>query len=96
MPTLVRALVHIICMDNVNCGGHEVNLTASPHQYTSGGVYNNGIDVHNCAPGKEAGVKCDGMWNVTKLWFSCIHSNINCRVQCSLDCHLIVSLYICP
>ena len=29
--------------------------------YTSGGVYNNGIDVHNCAPGNEAGVKCDGM-----------------------------------
>ena len=29
--------------------------------YTSGGVYNNGVDVHNCAPGNEAGVKCDGM-----------------------------------
>ena len=54
-------------LDNVNCGGHEVNLTASPRQYTTGGVYNNGVGVHNCAPGKEAGVKCDGMWTVTKL-----------------------------
>ena len=61
-------------LDNVGCGGHEVNLTAcSHHQYRSGGVYNNGIGVHNCAPGNEAGVKCDGMWTVIKLWFSCIH-----------------------
>ena len=48
-------------LDNVNCGGHEVDLTACSHQYASGGVYNNDIDVHNCAPGKEAAVKCDGM-----------------------------------
>ena len=54
-------------LDNVNCGGHEVNLTACSHHYTTGGVYNNGVGVNNCAPGKEAGVKCDGMWTVTKL-----------------------------
>ena len=54
-------------LDNVNCDGHEVNLTACSRQYASGGVYNNSIDVHNCAPGKETGVKCDGMWTVIKL-----------------------------
>ena len=48
-------------LDSVYCNGYETNLTACSRQYTSGGVYNNGIDVHNCAPGNEAGVKCDGM-----------------------------------
>ena len=48
-------------LDNVNCGGYEANLLSCSRGYTSGGVYNNGIDVHNCAPGMEAGVKCDGM-----------------------------------
>ena len=48
-------------LDNVNCGGYEANLLVCSRQYTSGGVYNNGIDVHNCAAGNEAGVKCDGM-----------------------------------
>ena len=60
MPTLVRAVVHNH-LDGLGCDGHEVNLTACYRQYTAGGIYNNGIDVHNCAPGKEAGVKCDGM-----------------------------------
>ena len=30
-------------------------------RYTTGGVNNLGIGVHNCAPGNEAGVKCDGI-----------------------------------
>ena len=54
-------------LDNVYCNGHEANLTACHRQYTSGGVYNNGIGVHNCAPGNEAGVKCDGRWTVVLL-----------------------------
>ena len=40
---------------------YEANLLNCSHRYTTGGVYNNGIGVHNCAPGNEAGVKCDGM-----------------------------------
>ena len=36
-------------------------MLGCPRGYTSGGVYSNGIDVHKCAPGNEAGVKCDGM-----------------------------------
>ena len=48
-------------LDNVYCNGYETKLLSCYRQYTSGGIYNNGIDVHNCAPGNEAGVKCDGM-----------------------------------
>ena len=47
-------------LDNVYCNGYEANLLGCSRGYTSGGVYNNGIDVHDCAPGNEAGVKCDG------------------------------------
>ena len=49
-------------LDGLGCDGYEANLTACPRQYTSGGGYNNGIGVHDCAPGNEAGVKCDGTW----------------------------------
>ena len=49
-------------LDNVYCNGYETTLLSCSRYYTSGGVYNNGIDVHNCAPGNEAGVKCDGMY----------------------------------
>jgi len=48
-------------LDGLGCGGYEANLLACSRHYTSGGVYSNGVDVHNCAPGNEAGVKCDGM-----------------------------------
>ena len=48
-------------LDDLHCNGYEANLTACFRHYTSGGVYNNGIGVHNCAPGNEAGVKCDGV-----------------------------------
>ena len=48
-------------LDDVYCNGYEANLLSCSCQYTTGGVYNNGIDIHNCAPGNEAGVKCDGM-----------------------------------
>ena len=48
-------------LDNVNCNGYEADLLSCSRGYTTGGIYNNGIDVHNCAPGNEAGVKCDGM-----------------------------------
>ena len=51
-------------LDGLGCGGYEANLTACPRQYTSGGGYNNGIGVHDCAPGNEAGVKCDGTWTL--------------------------------
>ena len=54
-------------LDGLGCDGYEANLTACSHQYTSGGVYNNGIGVHDCAPGNEAGVKYDGMWTVVLL-----------------------------
>ena len=57
-------------LDNVNCGGYETNLTACSRYYTTGGIYNNGIGVHNCAPGNEAGVTCDGMC-VCKLQMKC-------------------------
>ena len=57
-------------LDYVNCDGYEANLTAcSRYYYTTGGVYSNGIGVHNCAPGNEAGVKCDGMWTSVRLLF---------------------------
>ena len=49
-------------LDNVYCNGYEANLLSCSRGYTTGGVYNNGIGVHNCAPGMEAGVKCDGRW----------------------------------
>ena len=48
-------------LDYVNCRGYETNLLSCSRHYSSGGDHNNGIGVHNCAPGKEAGVKCDGM-----------------------------------
>ena len=54
-------------LDGLRCNGYEANLTACSRVYTSGGVYNNGIGVHNCAPGNEAGVKCDGMILLTML-----------------------------
>ena len=49
-------------LDGLSCSGYEANLLSCSRHYTSGGVYNNGIDVHNCAPGNEAGVKCDSMF----------------------------------
>ena len=49
-------------LDNVYCNGYETTLLSCSRGYTSGGVYSNGIDVHNCAPGNEAGVKCDGVY----------------------------------
>ena len=51
-------------LDELGCGGYETNLTACSRGYSSGGEHNNGIGVHNCAPGNEAGVKCDGRWTV--------------------------------
>ena len=54
-------------LDYVYCNGYETNLLVCSHHYTIGGVYNNGIGVHNCAPGNEAGVKCDGMILLTML-----------------------------
>ena len=45
-------------LDNVDCEGDEANLLNCSH---------NGIGVHNCAPGKDAGVRCDG-----KLYLSLI------------------------
>ena len=40
-------------LDGVSCRGYEATLLDCGQQYT--------IGVHNCAPGNEAGVKCDGM-----------------------------------
>ena len=48
-------------LSGLRCGGYEVNLLNCSRRYTTGGVNNLGIGVHNCAPGNEAGVKCDGM-----------------------------------
>ena len=63
-------------LDNVNCQGYETTLLSCSRQYRSGGVYSNGIDVHNCAPGNEAGVKCDGMC----MDSDSIHLKSNCFV----------------
>ena len=57
-------------LDDLHCNGYETNLLSCSRGYNSGGVYNNGIDVHNCAPGNEAGVTCDGRWTST---IGCIH-----------------------
>ena len=48
-------------LDNLYCNGYKTNLLSCSRQYTTGGIYNNGVGVHNCAPGNEAGVKCDGV-----------------------------------
>ena len=48
-------------LSGLRCGGYEANLLNCSRRYTTGGVNNLGIGVHNCAPGNEAGVKCDGM-----------------------------------
>ena len=67
-------------LDNVYCNGYEANLTACSRRYTTGGVYNNGIGVHNCAPGKEAGVKCDS--TCVACVFVCV-----CVCVCVLKLH---------
>ena len=38
-------------LDNVDCGGNERMLSDCKHR---------GIGVHDCSPGKEAGVTCNG------------------------------------
>ena len=48
-------------LDGLRCGGYEANLLNCSRTYTTGGVNNLGIGIHNCPPGSEAGVKCDGM-----------------------------------
>ena len=48
-------------LSGLRCDGYEANLLNCSRRYTTGGVNNLGIGVHNCAPGNEAGVKCDGM-----------------------------------
>ena len=48
-------------LDYVSCRGYEATLLDCGRWYTTGGINNQGIGVHNCAPGNEAGVKCDGM-----------------------------------
>ena len=60
-------------LDDLRCNGYEANLLSCSRGYTTGGLYNNGIGVHNCAPGNEAGVKCDGMILLTmfKLQMKC-------------------------
>ena len=54
-------------LDDLRCNGYEANLLSCSRGYTSGGLYNNGIGVHNCAPGNEAGVTCDGTILLTML-----------------------------
>ena len=56
-------------LDGLRCYGYEANLLGCSRGYTTGGVYNNGIGVHNCAPGNEAGVKCDSEWTSVRLLF---------------------------
>ena len=53
-------------LESVRCNGHEATLLDCRRQYTTGGINNQGIGVHNCAPGNEAGVKCDGM--CSQIW----------------------------
>ena len=48
-------------LDGLRCGGYEANLLNCSRTYTTGGVNNLGIGIHNCPPRSEAGVKCDGM-----------------------------------
>ena len=78
-------------LDGLGCNGYENNLTACSRQYTTGGINNNGIGVHNCAPGNEAGVKCDGMWTL-----SCIYnymSRPNCHVPWSSESCLVFLIH---
>ena len=38
-------------LSSVGCNGHESNLTECSHS---------AIGFHNCLPGNDAGVRCDG------------------------------------
>ena len=57
-------------LSSVSCNGHERNLTECSH---------NAIGYHNCLPGNDAGVRCDGKINFSlniveftyKIYFEC-------------------------
>ena len=54
-------------------------------------MYNNGIGVHNCAPGYEAGVKCDGM-SVCMIFLTMLKLQRKCVIyivafRCILGSH---------
>ena len=63
-------------LESVRCNGYEATLLNCSRQYTTGGMNNQGIGVHDCAPGNEAGVKCDGMFS--QIWVL-LHLHILCK-----------------